>query len=164
MRRVVSCLTTVFLLGFASMAHARIGETEAQLVDRFGAVRARLPERTVEQGRVYALGERVVLKQGEWRVTAVLIDGYCAKITYTKTGAWTEQHYQDLLTVNAGRWAWTEVTGGAPKWQRTWRRADGLVAKWMYAGGFAIEAQPFVDARDQLREIVRRQPATTAAR
>lgn len=163
MRRILSTFISLVFVGGLTLAEARIGETEAQLVVRLGGVQTRLPERTVAEGRVYLLGERVVFKQNEWRVTAVLIDGHCAKITYHKTGAWTEQQFTDLLTVNTGQWKWREIVSGAPKWQRTWRRADGLVAKWMYAGGFAIEGQPFVDAKDRIQEYARRQPALTAS-
>lgn len=163
MRRFFSALTSLVFMGWVTLGEARIGETEAQLVVRFGIVQTRLPERTVAEGRVYLLGERVVLKQNEWRVTAVLIDGRCAKITYHKAGAWTEQQLTDLLTVNTGQWRWREIISATPKWQRTWRRADGLVAKWMYAGGFAIEGQPFVDAKARIQEYARRQPALTTS-
>jgi len=152
------------ILSCATVAHARIGDTEAQLVERFGAVHARMPERILEGGRVCVLGERVVFRQHEWRVTAVLIDARCAKITYAKTGAWAESQFTELLAVNAGRWAWSEIAGKVPNWQRTWRRADGLVAKWRYAGGFAIEGQPWVDARERARELVRQDPLTAATR
>lgn len=156
MRRVVLCLTSLLLLASVTNVHGRIGETEAELVERFGAVHARMPERMLEKGRIYLMGERVVLKLDEWRVTAVLIGGRCAKISYVKSGGWTRQQHDELLAVNAGRWTWSEIVGAAPKWQRTWRRSDGLVAKWMYVGGFAIEAQPFVDARARARESARR--------
>jgi hypothetical protein len=157
-----ACLL-VTALASAATAEARIGDSEAQLVARFGSVQARRPEPLLEQGRVFVLGERVVLKKQEWRVTAVLIDGHCAKITYGRAGAWKEQHYRDLLAQNADRWAWNEIPSAVPKWQRTWRRSDGLVAKWMYAGGLAIEGQPFVDARDRAREMARREPTGTAS-
>lgn len=156
MRRIHLIAAMVSVLAASAAAEARIGETEAQLVQRFGAVTARSAERTLEQGRAYVLGERIVLRQAEWRVTAVLIGGICAKITYVRSGRWSERHFADLLALNSGRWSWAEVRGGAPNWQRTWRRSDGLVAKWMYAGGLAIEAQPFVDAQQRVRDENRR--------
>jgi hypothetical protein len=144
-------------------AEAGIGDTEAELVARFGAAQARMPERIQAQGRIHVLGERIVLKQAEWRVTAVLINGRCAKITYVKKGRWAELQFRELLSRNADRWAWNEIRGGAPKWQRTWRRVDGLVAKWMYAGGFAIEAQPFVDARRRVWAVAQQERTTASA-
>jgi len=164
MRGFLVSLVFVFALGRTTVAEARIGDSEAQLVVRFGAVSARMPERILAEGRVCIVGERLVLKQHEWRVTAVLIDGRCAKITYAKTGAWAESQFTELLGVNAGRWAWSEVAGAVPKWQRTWRRGDGLVAKWKYASGFAIEAQSFVDARERAEDMARRAPVTAATR
>jgi hypothetical protein len=161
---MVYCLAMMVALLPVSSVEAGIGETEEQLVARHGAVDARLPERMLEQGRIFILGERIVLKRAEWRVTAVLLEGRCAKITYGKSGAWTDSQYMELLARNAGGWRWNEILGGAPKWQRTWRREDGLVAKWMYANGFAIEGQPFVDARARARATVGGEPTAAAAR
>jgi hypothetical protein len=62
-------------------------------------------------------------------VTAVLIEGRGAKITYVRAGAWTEQHYQSLLKQDAGSCTGLDVTSKMSKRQRTWRRPDGLVPK-----------------------------------
>ncbi len=168
MRRIIPGIAVVVLFGLVTMARAAIDESEGQLMARFGAVQTRASERILEQGRVYAVGERLMFRQREWRVTAVLIGGRCAKITYVKHGAWTGRDYAALLSANAGRWTWTEIIGAVPKWQRTWRRSDGMVAKWRYAGGFAIEGQSFVDVCEEVREAartrVREQGAQTASR
>lgn len=156
MRRLLILLALALAPGTVTNAQAGIGETELELAARFGPVEGRRPERIQVDGHIYVLGERIVFKQAEWRVTAVLIRDQCAKITYAKSGRWMEGQFRDLLTRNADRWAWHEIPGRAPKWQRAWRRADGLVAKWMYAGGFAIEAQSFVDARRRVLQIAQR--------
>jgi hypothetical protein len=144
---------------FAVQSTAGIEETEAQLVQRFGDVQERKPERTLEAGRVYVVGERIVFKRANWRVTAVLLDGICAKITYVRSGPWSESQYAELLSTNAGDGNWREIVGGAPKWQRAWQRSDGIVARWKYAGGFVVEAQSFVDARERVRVIARQETA-----
>jgi hypothetical protein len=150
------------LFGFAELSRAGIGETEDQLVRRFGDVRERKPERALEAGRVYVVGERIVLKRESWRVTAVMLDEKCAKITYTRSGPWSEPQYAELLATNAGGGTWREIIGGAPKWQRAWQRSDGIIARWKYAGGFVVEAQPFVEARERVRTIARQETASDA--
>ena len=160
MRRIALLLALVGLVLGGTRSEARIGDTEGQLVTRFGAVQSRRAERIMESGRVYVLGERVVLKPEGWRITAVLINGHCAKITYAKSGRWTETQYDELLSENADRWAWQEIPGEVPKWQRTWQRSDGLVAKWMYASGFAIEGRAFVDACTRAAQNAQQTPAT----
>jgi hypothetical protein len=153
MRCFLPCSLLVFFFQFASVSQAQIGETEAELVGRFGSVQERKPERALEEGRVFVIGERVVLKLDRWRITAVLVDERCAKITYARNGAWTEQHYADLLSTNASDREWREISGSAPNWRRAWQRSDGLIAQWKYAGGLVIEGKSFVDARERLRAI-----------
>jgi len=164
MRGFFMVLALAFAPGIAAIVQADIGETEAELTAHFGPVDARRPERIQLHGNIFVLGDRIVFKQAESRITAVLIDGICSKITYAKTGRWTEAQFHDLLSRNANRWAWSEIPSRAPKWQRAWRREDGLVAKWRYVGGFAIEAQPFVDARRRALQIALRGSDTTVSR
>ena len=153
MRSFLPCSLLAFFLQFASISHAQIGETEAELVERFGFVQERKPERALEEGRVFVIGERIVLKRDRWRITAVMVDGRCAKISYARNGAWTEQHYADLLSTNANNGEWREVSGSAPNWRRAWQRSDGIIAHWKYAGGLVIEGESFVEARERLRAI-----------
>lgn len=152
MLRVLPILIVAVLLSAGvSFGEAHIGDTETTLVARYGAVRVRTAEHTLVEGRAVVLGERLMFKNADWRVNAVMIHGRCAKITYALRGPWTEAHFTGLLSANVGDGTWREVGEAAPKWQRTWRRSDGLVAKWMYVGGFIIESHAFVDARDHLQ-------------
>jgi hypothetical protein len=147
----------------ATVGEAHLGHTEAELVTCFGPVESRQAEHALVQGEALVIGARLTFRRDAWRVRAVMIDGRCAKITYTRRGRWTEAHYGELLEANADAAAWEEIAGGTPKWQRTWRRSDGLVAKWMYAGGFIIESHAFVAARHDLRtpppDLARTAPA-----
>lgn len=153
MRCFLPCSLLAFFFLFATVCRAQIGEAEFELVERFGPVQERKPERALEEGRVFVIGERIVLKCDRWRITAVLVDGLCAKITYVRNGAWTDQHFADLLSTNANNCEWREVSGSAPNWRRAWQRSDGLIAQWKYAGGLVIEGESFLDARERLRAM-----------
>lgn len=146
-------LLLVFWLACFGVAssEAHLGEAEAALTARYGPPHGRQMEHTLVQGRAYVVGERLMFRNADWRVVAVMQDGACIKITYARRGRWAEAQFDSILAANAGSSTWSEIVGEAPKWQRTWRRSDGLVAKWLYAGGFIIESHAFVDARDRIR-------------
>lgn len=153
MRCFVSCSLIAFSLQFASVSHAQIGETESALVERFGPVLERKPERALEGGQVFAIGERLVFKLDRWRITTVLIEDRCAKITYGRNGSWTEQNYADLLATNANDREWREIPGSAPNWRRAWQRSDGLIAQWKYSSGLVIEGETFTEKRERFRAM-----------
>ncbi len=119
------------LVFFVSSLFARVGETQAQLVNRFGPPIARATHKVFAQGKSYELGPTLTFKQDDWQIACDFVDGRCVKINYQKTGEWTEEHFQSVLNANGQGEKWTDLTDpGAKKFLRKWRRSDGAVADW----------------------------------
>jgi hypothetical protein len=127
----------VFLTLFAT-ASAHVGETEKDLVARYGAVVSRQPARKSAHGQMTIYGERLVFKSEDWDVSAVIIRGRCEEISYTKEGKWTEVQFQFLLELNGGRKQWTEQKTRNPDNHREWIRKDKATGSWSVFGGFVI--------------------------
>lgn len=123
----------VFALVAAS-AVGRVGETEQELVARYGAVTNRQPARKAVQGRMNIYGERLGFKFEFWTVSAVIVAGRCEEITYTLAGKWTEPHFRRLLEINGGWTEWTEQKTRNPDNHRAWQRRDQATADWGLSG------------------------------
>lgn len=139
---VTSCLLAI-------AAPARVGETEEQLAHRYGTVKSRQLARKSSQGRVYTYGEYLNFHSDDWKVRALLINGRCEEINYSKLGEWTDIQFRHLLEINGGRAQWAEVQSRNPKLRREWRRHDKTSAQWGIAG-FNIKTP----VADQAREAV----------
>jgi hypothetical protein len=122
----------------AQSALARIGETESELVTRYGAVVTRQPMRKSAQGAVSLYGERLSFKSTDWNIAAVLIAGKCEEISYTKAGQWTPVQIRFVLDLNGGVKSWKEKRAGQTDAYRNWTRADGTTAKWSAFSGFIV--------------------------
>ena len=118
----------------ASSATGRVGETEQELVARYGAVTNRQPARKAVQGRMNIYGERLGFKFEFWTVSAVIIAGRCEEITYTLSGKWTDPHFRRLLEINGGWTEWTEQKTRNPDNHRQWLRRDQTAASWGLSG------------------------------
>ncbi len=116
---------------FVSSLFARVGETEAQLVSRFGPPIARVTHKVFAQGKWYELGPTLTFKQEGWQMACDLVDGRCVKINYQKTGEWTDEQFQTVLNANSQGEKWIDLSvTGAVKIRRKWKRSDGAVATW----------------------------------
>jgi len=115
----------------ASDASARLGETEAELVRRFGAPVSRASERIAAQGKFHEIGTLLRFRDGDWRIESAIIEGRSARETYNKVGEWTEEQFVTVLASNAqgGRWTLTSKDS-MKKAVREWRRDDGATAVW----------------------------------
>jgi hypothetical protein len=119
MKAFLCCLV---LAAFALRAHARIGDTESQLVARFG-------KPVSQEG---GLNGSLRFAFAEWLVTCDMVDGLCGRISYSKVGEWTEEVFDKLLLANGRASEWTDLTSpNVKKLQRKWKRADGAIAQWV---------------------------------
>lgn len=133
----MSVRSIVPVLVFALVAPAavgRVGETEQELVARYGAVTNRQPARKAVQGRMNIYGERLGFRFEFWTVSAVIIAGRCEEITYTLNGKWTDPHFRRLLEINGGWTEWTEQKTRNPDNHRQWLRRDQTTASWGLTG------------------------------
>ncbi len=133
----MSARSIVPILVFALVASAavgRVGETEQELVARYGAVANRQPARKSVQGRMNIYGERLGFKFEFWTVSAVIIAGRCEEITYSLAGKWTDPHFRRLLEINGGWTEWTEQKTRNPDNHRQWLRRDQTTASWGLTG------------------------------
>ncbi len=131
-RNVIRLIAVVAFSIFAvTMTFARLGETEPELVKRFGAPVLRETHMVAFQGRTYVLGPALVFKTQDWRITCDLVDGRCARIHYTKVGDWTDEQFETVRNANAQGLKWRETSKPElGKLYREWRREDGAVAVW----------------------------------
>lgn len=131
-------------------ASARLGETEREMFARFGPPTSSSKHSMVSQGRVHEVGPSFSFQQDGWRIRADVVDGRCVRISYAKTGDWTEEQVQLVLNANSQGAAWTE-TGrpGARKVQRTWQRSDGAQAHWSGVG-----MQLVTPAYDRAKQVI----------
>lgn len=129
----------VVALALATLAHARLGESEKELITRFGEPVARSKHSVHAQGKTQELGPTLFFRQGDWRIKCDLIEGRCHRISYVKPGVWIEEQIQLVLGTNSQGTAWTE-TGkpDAAKFKRTWLRADASTAEWSKVSGMTI--------------------------
>lgn len=146
----------LYLLLLTSTSYARLGETENQLIERFGAPVLRAKHQIIAQGKMIDLGPRLLFREGDWRIACDLIDGKCARITYTKPGDWTEDQVQLVLSNNAQGAKWSETSKpGAAKMLRDWKRSDGSVARWSRPEGFTVTWDFYLKAKARAEERAR---------
>lgn len=146
----------VALISAPLFAEARLGETEAELVARFGKPQMRARHNVIAQGRITELGPQLHFREGDWRIVCDLFDGRCMRITYSKRGDWTEDQFQTVLNANGQGSRWSETTKkGIEKLQRSWRRADGSEAKWSAITGITLTWEAYNRAKATAEERAR---------
>jgi hypothetical protein len=127
-------IVVLLCLALAQIGHARLGDTEKELVARFGAVQMRGRDLTSFESRTYVVGTTLHFKMDQWSISAVMIDGRCARITYGKPGSWTEEQVATVFNANGAMANWKADRENAPLIMRSWRRNDGATAQWSLAG------------------------------
>lgn len=142
------------MLWFAVMCvtagYARLGETEKELITRFGEPLSRGQHSMFAQGKSWKLGPRLTFKQDLWEIHCDLVDERVAHIHYFKRGDWTEEQVQTVLAYNTQGIAWTEQESRFPKSVRTWKRKDGATAEWRHGAGLDMT----VPAYNRAREVI----------
>lgn len=117
------------------LAVARLGETEAELVNRFGEPKLRSKHHVTAQGKSWVLGPVLFFKQDDWSIHCYMVEGRCMRISYAKPGDWTETQIQQVLNSNSQGVRWGE--GSKPstvQFKRSWKRNDGSTAEWTRSG------------------------------
>jgi hypothetical protein len=115
-------LSLLLLFGAASLAQARLGETQDQIVARFG------------NGSPFFIiygGPHDGLKQQQFRKPGfdiqVLFTDFSVGETYTASSKLTEDQIQNLLAANSEGHPWKESAGAGAS--RFWTRDDGATAR-----------------------------------
>jgi len=139
----------LLLVILPSLAFARLGETQAQLVERFGAASSRAKEITLTQGKIIDFGVKLTFREGDWRIECSIIDGRCAREVYYKSGDWTEDQFTTVLTSNAQGAKWTDISKeSVRKLAREWRREDGATAIWQMGVAMSVTHPAYRRAKD----------------
>jgi hypothetical protein len=144
------CYIIVVVIAITAVAHARLGETEAELVARFGQPKFRSKDLMGAQGRMWDIGPKYIFYQDDWQIHCVLVDGRCVWIDYGKPGEWTEEQIQLVLSSNSQGAKWTETTKDGGRASRTWKRADGADAHWRGPAGIKL----VVPAYERAKQVI----------
>ena len=148
---MIRVLLLLLFLFATSLAQARLGETEAQMIARFGQPTYRNQHSTFAQGKVWHMGPSLSFRQDDWSIACDLVDGRCVKLQYGKTGEWTEEQFQMVLAYNSQGVKWTETSKpGLKRYQRTWKRVDGAEAIW--TGGSNMNL--IVPAYERAKQVI----------
>jgi hypothetical protein len=134
-------------------ARARLGETEPELIARFGRPVGRSKTFAFAQGHTIPLGPEIVFQQDDWTITCDLIDERCARIGYHKRGDWTDNQILTVLTANAQGAKWSDITKPANRYYvREWKREDGAIAHWQRGLSMTITTPAFERAEMLAKE------------
>ncbi|HVT92881.1 MAG TPA: hypothetical protein VHD76_08550 [Bryobacteraceae bacterium] len=140
----------------AVSAWARLGETEAELIKRFGAPIMTSKHFIFAQGKMVAMGPVWCFRQDDWSIQCDLVEGRCMRITYSKPGDWSEDQIQLVLNSNGQGAKWTEDRKGeVAGFKRIWRRTDGSTATWQKGSGMSLTWQAYDKAKAKLEERLR---------
>ena len=135
----------VFVVSVTS-TWARLGETEKELVTRFGPPTSRGKHAMTAQGKYWELGPVLNFKQDDWRIVSDLVDDRVVQEHYSKSGLWTLEQIQAVLAANSQGATWTETTKGAGNYVRMWKRSDGATAQW--ANGIDLTTPAYTRAKE----------------
>lgn len=138
---------SLLFLASSSLLWGRLGETEKELVARFGQPISRSKHAISAQGKTWELGPKLTFKQEEWQITSELVDGRVVRANYQKRGEWTPEQIQTVLAANAQGATWIETSKGGGKYSRTWKRTDGAVADSYI--GISLTTPAYTRAKEQ---------------
>lgn len=146
----LKCALFVLLL---TGAQARLGETEPELIKRFGAPASVSKHSIIAQGKMISLGPVYNFRQGDWSISCDLIDGRCVRITYSKPGDWSEDQIKLVLNSNGQGAKWEETSKASiAVLQRTWKRLDGSTATWSKGSGMSLTWDAYNKAKAKAEE------------
>lgn len=150
MMKPASILLAAAIL-FPIAVYGRLGETEQELIARFGVPLSRGHGSFSAQGRNLEIGNRFSFREGDWAVECIVVDGRCAQIAYSKPGDWTEDQLLTVLTANSQGAQWTDVSKEMiKKLERQWRRDDGAAAVWKMGIGMVVTSPAFEREKERI--------------
>lgn len=148
MKRIL--MLALILVSLPLGVWARLGETERELVARFGKPLTRTDEITLAQGKRIAFGTALRFRQGDWSIECVIIEDRCAQEAYQKPGDWTEDQFRAILSSEAQGARWTDRSQEAvKKIRRDWRRGDGASAVWAAGIGMVVTHPAYGRAKER---------------
>jgi hypothetical protein len=97
-------------------------------------VQARSNYTTGFEGRTYVVGTALHFNMEQWSIQALMIDGRCAQISYSKPGTWSEDQIATVFNSNGSMSNWKATPPDGPLLFRHWKRNDGATARWGMSG------------------------------
>jgi hypothetical protein len=145
-------LIALLLLG-VPFTFARLGETEAELIQRFGKPGSQSQHFVFTQGKMQAFGPALFFRQDDWSIQCDLVDGRCMRISYSKPGDWSGDQIMLVLSSNAQGAKWTENSKPSiASIKRTWLRVDGSTATWQKGAGMSLVWDAYNTAKAKFEE------------
>ena len=141
-------LLFLLLVAFPATVLARLGESETELIARFGDPVSKTKEAAIVQGEEVVFGTRYSFREGRWTMTCSLVEDRCARISYSYPGEWGEEQFSLFLSRNSQGLEWTDVTKpAAKKIMRAWDRTDSGTASWS-GNAMTVVAPAYVRAKE----------------
>jgi len=126
-------LLALFLLTIYT-CYARLGDTPERMIERWGYPKSVSDAVIYAENHSYKIGDTFTFRDGEWTFSAIVIEGRCAKITYSKPTSWTDEQKLMVLNANSQGAGWRMVRSGPfPQWKRD----DGGQA--LFVAAFELE-------------------------
>lgn len=132
-------------------AQARLGETAAELIQRFGNPTSISRHSIIAQSKIIELGPTYSFRQDDWSISCDLVDGRCVRISYSKQGDWSDDQIRLVLNSNNQGAVWSETSRPGSTLQRAWRRTDGSTATWT-RGGMSLVWDAYNKAKEKAEE------------
>jgi hypothetical protein len=135
--RPLVAISLLLLIGAASLAEARLGETPDQITARFGNGG---PLAIIPSGPEKDLRQQIFEKQG-FEIQVIFTD-FSVGETYTASGKLNEDQIQALLAANNEGHGWKESQWGG---DRYWTRDDGARAHLISNNQLEFKSKFLVD-------------------
>jgi hypothetical protein len=133
----IQFLTLFLIVSLTGPAWARLGETEDQLIARYGD-----PTNKGSGGPVGEKTSWIHFKKSGFDIEVILFNGVSSQehITNSQGDGMTTQEIKTLLDANAQGHAWKELSGG-----QNWQRDDGALAS-INGSGLLFQSKELIDA------------------
>jgi len=134
MKLHILLLLVIAFESFGTIAHARLGDTEADLTARYG------------NGSNAGQSFHMYYTQG-WIITVWLMDGHSESERFQKNSGASDEEIATLLTLNAQGHAWGPQQVNPNTSARAWKRDDGATASTGNPSfALTIKTKKFLDA------------------